>query len=162
VSENGKFVIRDARMSDRTRIGALWKELMTLHQALDPRFVVPVDGEQKYVRHIQDMLRCRDARVLVAEEKATNTVIGYLVGELQTRPPVALPGQYGFITDVCVQEAWRRRGVGRALFEQIRRWFVLRKARSIELYVSTANPHAAAFWQEMGFSPFLKLMHLDL
>jgi|SRR5581483_11729247 ribosomal protein S18 acetylase RimI-like enzyme len=162
MSGEADFIIREARSSDRVKIGALWRELMALHRSLDPRFVVTPDGEQKYLRHIQDILHSRDARVLVAEERAGKTVIGYLTGEILVRPPIALPGPYGFVSDICIQEAWRQHGVGRALFEEMRRWFVARKVKSIELYIAEANPMAAAFWQAMGFRPFLKLMHLDL
>jgi ribosomal protein S18 acetylase RimI-like enzyme len=135
---------------------------MRLHHTLDPRFVVTPDGEQRYVRQIQDKMHARDARVLVAEAQPDKTVIGYLTGEILVRPPIALPGPYGFISDICVEEGWWHNGVGRTLFEEMQRWFVARKVTSIELYVAEANPHATAFWQAMGFGPFLKLMHLDL
>jgi GNAT superfamily N-acetyltransferase len=150
------------RGGDRDDIGQLWLELMRYHQQLDPRFLIPPDGEQRYVRHAVDMMRSRNARVLVAEDLATRRLVGYLMAELQQRPPLALSGLYGFISDVCITETWRHQGVGRTLFEEIRRWFVARKATAIELYVSEANPTALRFWQEMGLTPFLKLMHLDL
>ena len=156
------FRIRDARRPDCEAIGVLWAELMAHHRKLDGRFAVPSDGQQRYVRHLQEMIRSRDARVLVAEEVATGALVGYLMGELQTRPVTALPGLYGFISDACVTEGWRHHGVGRALFTEIRRWFVDRKARAVELYAAEHNPAALAFWEAMGLEPFLKLMHLEL
>jgi len=158
----GSFRIRDGRRSDMAAIGAMWRALMAYHCSLDPRFTVAPDAEQKYVRHAQEMIRSRNARVLVAEDTETGEVVGYLMGEIQPRPPLAQPGQYGFISDIYVQEAWRQQGAGRALFEQIRGWFVSRKALAIELYMAEANPTAMAFWREMGLSPYLKLLHLDL
>jgi ribosomal protein S18 acetylase RimI-like enzyme len=156
------FRIRDGRRMDTAAIGAMWRALMAHHRALDTRFTLAPDAEQKYVRHVQEMIRSRNARALVAEALDTGELIGYLLGEIQSRPPLAQPGLYGFISDIYVQEAWRQRGVGRALFEEMRRWFVDRKATAIELYIAEANPMAVAFWQEMGLSPFLKLLHLDL
>jgi GNAT superfamily N-acetyltransferase len=158
----GSFRIRDGRRADTASIGAMWQALMAHHRALDPRFTIAPDAEQKYVRHVQEMIRSRNARALVAEDPDAGVLIGYLLGEIQSRPPLAQPGLYGFISDIYVQEAWRQRGVGRALFEEMRRWFVDRKANAIELYIAEANPTAAVFWKEMGLSPFLKLLHLDL
>lgn len=157
----GSILVRDARMADRYAIGALWRELMTMHRALDPRFVIAPEGEERYIRHVHDMMRTRNARVLVAEATALKTPVGFLMGELQSRPPMALPGLYGFVSDIYVAEAWRRSGVGRALVQEMMHWFRLRKAQAIELYVAEANPEALAFWEAMGLRPFLRLMHHD-
>jgi len=125
--------IRDARRYDSEGIGILWRELMLFHRALDPRFDYAPEAEHRYIRHAQDTMRSRDARVLVAEDAATGQLVGYLIGELQTRHVSPLPGAYGFIGDAFVREEWRQRGVGTALFEEIRRWFIARKALAIGL-----------------------------
>src|SRR5437764_14103543 len=80
------FRIRDGRSQDRDAIGRMWRSLMAYHRAVDPRFTVSPEGEQKYARHAVEMMRSRDARVLVAEETQTGEVIAYLMGELQRRP----------------------------------------------------------------------------
>ena len=156
------FRIREAKSADREAIGLLWLELMTYHRALDSRFTIAPGGEQKYMRHAIDMMRSRNAMVLVAEDIATGEVIGFLMGEIQTRPAIAMSGLYGFISDICVHEGWRHQGIGRALFEEITRWFKARKAQAIELYIAEENPESAEFWYAMGMKPFLKLLHLDL
>ena len=135
---------------------------MEHHRTLDSRFTIAPDGEKKYIRHALEMIRSTNARVLVAENIETGDVVAYIMGELQSRPPIALPGLYGFISDICVREAWRSKGVGRALYEDLRRWFVTRKAIAVELYIAESNPAALGFWQEMGLQPFLKLLHDDL
>ena len=157
-----EFRVRDARGGDREPIGTLWRELMEHHRALDPRFTIAPDGEKKYVRHALEMMRSANGRVLVAESIESGEVIAYIMGELQSRPPIALPGLYGFISDICVAEPWRKQGVGRALFLEMKRWFVTRKAIAIELYIAESNPAALAFWADMGLQPFLKLLHVDL
>ena len=156
------MIIRDARGSDRDAIAAMWRELIAYHRAQDPRFLVAPDGERRYGRHTQEMMRSRDARVLVAQPGEREPICGYMVVELQTRPPMAMPGVYGFVSDLYVLNSARRQGVGRLLFAEAQRWFAVRKAVAIELYIAEANPAAAAFWQAMGFDPFLKLMHRDI
>jgi len=135
---------------------------MKHHRSLDPRFTIASDGEKKYTRHALEMMRSTNARVLVAEHIESGEVIAYIMGELQERPPIALPGLFGFVSDICVQEQWRKQGVGRALFQEMRRWFVARKAIAIELYIAEANPAALAFWKAMGLEPFLTMLHEDL
>ena len=157
----GAMKIRDARGPDREAIVAMWRELMAHHRAQDSRFLVAPDGERRYSRHIQEMMRSRDARVLVAETVERSPICGYLVVELQERPPMAMPGVYGFLSDIYVLESARRQGVGRLLFAEAQRWLTVRKAVAIELYVAEANPAAAAFWQALGFDPFLKLMRRE-
>jgi len=157
-----EYRVREARGGDRDAIGKLWRELMEHHRSLDSRFTVAPDGEKKYVRHVAEMIRTKNARVLVAEDIASGEIIAYVMGELQSRPPIALPGLYGFISDICVQEAWRKQGIGREMYQDLRRWFVTRKAIAVELYIAEANPAAQQFWSEMGLQPFLKLLHEDL
>ena len=156
------FHIRKARLAERFVIAELWVELMRLHQALDSRFTLAPDAQQKYARHVQEVLRSRDGLALVAEATLTGEIAGYVLGEVQQRPPKSSPGLYGFISDVYVCEEWRQKGVATALFEEMRLWCVSRKATAIELYIAENNPAALAFWQAMGLAPFLKLAHLDL
>ena len=156
------FRVREARGGDREAIGRLWRGLMEHHRSLDPRFTIAPDGEKKYVHHALEMIRSTNARVLVAESIESGEIVAYIMGELQARPPIALPGLYGFISDICVQQPWRNQGIGRALYQELRRWFVTRKAIAVELYIAESNPTAQVFWHEMGLRPFLKLLHEDL
>lgn len=161
-SEMNGLRIRDARLYDSEALGVLWRELMQYHRTLDARFDYSPEAEHRYVRHLQETMRSRDARVVVAADIATGQLVGYMMGELQKRLINPIPGTYGFIGDAFVREEWRQRGVGTALFDELRRWFTARKAMAIELYVAEANPDGQRFWQSMGLEPYLKLLHMDL
>ena len=154
--------VRDARVGDAKAITALWRELMELHCRLDSRFVVSVEGEREYLRHVVRMIRTRDARVLVSEELGSGRLVGYVVGEMQFRPYGGVSGRYGFIADIYVRESFRKRGIGREMVKTLQVWFVARKAVAIELYVSVVNADSQAFWRSLGMEPFLCLMHRDL
>lgn len=156
------YLIREARTSEKDTIASLWYSLMKEHNALDPRFQVADDAMKKYARHLHEMIRTKNGRVLVAEVKDSSILVGFMMGEIQPRPPIALPGNYGFISDLYVCTDWRRQGVARSLFLEMSRWFQSRKAASIELYAAESNPAAVAFWQSMGLKPFLRLHRLDL
>lgn len=156
------FHLRDARPADAPIIAAMWRELMALHAALDPRFTVAADGETVYRRHIEEMIHSRDGRVLIAEATETGEAVGYMLGEIHHRSPLAAVEVYGLISDVFVAAAWRQRGIGRALFEEIRRWFTDRRVPAIQLYVAVENPEALAFWQAVGMRPYMHVLQMDL
>ena len=156
------FVIREADAGDREQIGLLWLYLMRYHTQRDPRFQIAADDSEQYERHVLETMRSKNGRVIVAQDVATSEIVAYILGEIQTRPTISMPGIYGFVSDLYVAQEWRHGGIGRALFDELKRWFVERKVLAIELYVSQSNPEATAFWREMGLSPFLQLMHADL
>lgn len=156
------YRIREAKSSDRNSIATLWLELMDHHRALDSRFRIAPDAEHRYSRHAQEMIRSNRARVLIAEEVDTSKVFGYIMGELQDRPAISIPGLYGFISDVYIRESWREQGVARALVDELKQWFIKHKATAVELYAAENNIPSLAFWENMGMKPFLKLMHLEL
>lgn len=159
---NDNYIIRPARHGDRFAIGRLWHELILYHRSMDSRFVADEDAEKRYVRHAQQMMRSRDSRVLIGEETDTLRIFAYVIAEIQVRPPSALPGVYGFVSDIYVMPEWREHGIGKAMMSALRRWFIERRCSAIELYVAECNPRAKEFWEELGLNPFLTLMHCDL
>ncbi len=156
------YTIRNAHTSDKDAVAALWMELIRLHHAQDARFTLANDAERVYARHTQEMIRSRDGYVFVAIENATKQIVGFIMGDLQNRPAYTLPGRYGFISDVYVQEEHRNSGIGKALYEAMRQAFAARKADAIQLYAAEANTDALAFWESLGMEPFLRLYHIEL
>jgi len=156
------FVIRDAVAGDREQIGLLWLYLMRYHSERDSRFQCAAHDSEQYERHVVETMRSKNGRVIVAQDVATSEIVAYILGEIQVRPTISIPGTYGFVSDLYVSEEWRHGGIGRTLFEELKRWFAERNVLAVELYVSQSNPEAIAFWREMGLAPFLQLMHGDL
>ncbi len=156
------FLIREAEAADREQIGLLWLYQMRFHQRRDSRFSIPQDGCQQYEKRVAELIRSRDGKVLVAQDVASSEVVAYIMGEIKDRPSIGIDGAFGFVSDLYVMEEWRRVGLGRSLFVELRKWFVSRGVSAVELYVSERNPAAVEFWQELGLQKYLWLMHLDL
>jgi len=152
-------VIRPARRSDVDGIALLWQEMMALHFDLDSRFRFVADAPTAYARHIRRSMSSRRAHVAVAE--ASGRIVGYVLAELHERPPIYPVGIYSFISDLCVEPSQRQRGIGRALFRAAWRWALSCGVTAVELYAAERNPTAFAFWQAMGFSPYLRLMRRE-
>lgn len=154
------YRIREAKRQDIASVTALWEAMMAFHGERDPRFRFTVNAPREFERHLTAVLRSFSAKVYVAE--AEGQVVGYILGEMHQRKPIYPVGNYGFISDISVQEAWRRHGIGQALVGTLMRWFRHEGATVIELFVSTANPVSTAFWEKMGFGDYLRLLRFDM
>ena len=154
--------IREARRQESELIAGMWQELMRLHEKLDARFAVSDEGRNLYKRHIEEMIRSREGRVLVAEAISAGPPVGFVLLEIHARSPLAAGGAYGLISDIYVSADWRRQGAGRALIEEALHWFTERKVGSIQLYVAVANPEALAFWQSVGMRPYMHVLQSDV
>ena len=59
-----------------------------------------------------------------------------------------------YIDDICVDEAARGQGVGRALYEYILAFARAKGAYNVTLNVWTCNPGAMAFYEKLGLTPY--------
>ena len=59
-----------------------------------------------------------------------------------------------YIDDICVDEAARGRGVGRALYEHILDYARSRGCHNVTLNVWSCNPGAMAFYEKLGMKPY--------
>jgi ribosomal protein S18 acetylase RimI-like enzyme len=98
--------------------------------------------------------------VFVAESEGK--VVGQMIGTLRDEYPVFEPRRYGYVTDVAVDQAARRSGVGRALFEALKDWFRIRGISHLRLTVAHNNPVSQAFWRALGCTDYMDQMWYDL
>jgi len=152
--------IRQATPRDLPSLVSLWQEMMDYHRAYDPRFRFSPNAQREVEKHLLDTLRSRAARIFVADVEGR--VIGYILGEVHARRPLYPVGTYGFISDICVASAWRRRGVGRSLVRALDAWFASQKVTSVELFAASLNPDSAAFWIVLGYKDYLRLMRREV
>ena len=59
-----------------------------------------------------------------------------------------------YIDDICVDEAARGRGVGRALYEHILAFARQRGCYNVTLNVWSCNPGAMRFYEKLGMTPY--------
>lgn len=138
----------------------MWRELMNLHSALDARFRLGPTADVRF-RDYVDLARGRgDYAVRVAAD-ASNAPIGFVIACVLPNSPVYANRWIGYINDVCVTEAHRGRGIGRALVVDASRWLVEAGAQSVEVYVAMANPKARRFWRRLGAREYLERLTLE-
>ncbi len=158
----GPFRIRDARTEDLAVILHLWAGMMADHETADPRVRLAPGARQAYESYLTHHLDHEDSCVRVAAAGSPERVIGFYLLTINRNLPMFLPPRYGYLSDMVVEEAWRRRGVGRALVADAREWLRARQIRCVQLQVYARNPRAQVFWNSMGFVAYYQRMWLDL
>lgn len=155
-------MIRAAIEADVDQIGRLWQQLATYHMHLHPDLPRPApNGWEVYARRISTRLADRNMRVLVAEED--DQIVGFVLGVIVDLIPQMFDQETsGFLADIYVDTAYRRRGIGKALVRSLIDWFEARDVRYFEWYVSTYNAEAIAFWQAVGGRDVMRRMRLDV
>ncbi len=157
------FTIRPGDEKDMPAMLRLWREMMDFHAQVEPRFrPAPAPaGEQAWEKHVRDDIWGReDWCVFVAEKEGE--LIGQIMGTLRDPYPVFKPGRYGYVTDIVVDPAVRRGGVGQALFEALKAWFRERGASHLELQVAHNNLVSQAFWRAEGCTDYMDALWYNL
>ena len=147
-------VVREATRQDVPAVVPIWAELMAIHARLDPFFICCEGAAERFAEYIAGNIDKDNWHVLVAE--MDGQVVGYLQGSVETCPPVLVTRRYGNVHDMAVTETFRRRGVGRELVRQALSWFRSQGVTRFEVSMSIHNRTAKAFWQSMGFEPYLQ------
>ena len=83
-------------------------------------------------------------------------LIGYLMAEINTYPPIYLRQNYGHIDAISVTRLAQRRGVGRQLLEIVLDWFREQGLERVECSVAVENPVLQGFWKKTGFRGLLE------
>ena len=96
-----------------------------------------------------------------AEEES---VLGYVFCDLRVTPdgPMLVGQSTLFVNDLCVDEAARGRGVGKALMEHVKQVASEAGCRSITLNVWACNEGARRFYEAIGMQERLRVMELTL
>ena len=153
--------IRTATRHDRAVLGRLWQELMEFHYRLDPDiFGLAENALSCWLEWIAQAMEDDNRIVLVAE--AEGTLLGYIHGTVDERPPVYEERRHGTICEICVGEDWRRRGVGGKLVGALFEWSRGRGLPEVHIGAAACNPVSSAFWRAMGFRPHMVQMRRQL
>jgi GNAT superfamily N-acetyltransferase len=155
---NVTILIRAATLADAPAIGQMWLQLVAYHRVLDDRMPVAApDGAARYASRVESSLDDTHTKVFVAEDDGK--LVGYVMGVLVDLMPETFEDERGgFLADIFVQPNQRKQGVGKALVDALRRWFLARGVEHFEWYVASANTDGIAFWRSVGGSDVMLRM----
>lgn len=156
------LVIRRAESRDTAALGQLGIALMHAHYAFDPRrFLEPNQADAAgYARFLQSQLDDEASVVLVAEQR--DEIVGYVYAAIEPLSWKDLRDECGYIHDLLVSDAARRRGAGEALLDGAIDWLRQRGMPRVVLGTAAQNEQARRLFTRRGFRPTMIEMTLEL
>jgi ribosomal protein S18 acetylase RimI-like enzyme len=145
-----QITIRFVETADAPTIAALWTDLVAYHQSLDSALPTSApNGAGRYAKRLLQHLDDNNTCALVAE--VDGKIIGYVLGMIvDLLPDIFAEQPGGFLADIYVEAAYRRKGVGRALVRELQDWFREKGVTHFDWHVAAQNADGLAFWRSVG------------
>ncbi len=152
--------IRESTKHDFQAIGKIFLEAASFHEQVDSIFTVASLAEQIFSEYMEKISYQSDVKIYVAI--FNGEVIGYCVGQLIEKSPIFQVRKIGMIDNIAVKKDYKRQGVAKLLFNQIKAWFISHQVSHIELTAATNNAQSLGFWKKMGGKEFMKRIMIKL
>ncbi len=152
---------RFATESDLPRVNALRKQVNDLHVKGKPD-VFKSGFSQELQDHIHTVFR--DPQQWIAVCERDGSICGFAVLHRINKPenPFMKERDYLDIDEFCVDEAYRRTGVGTELMAFVSTWARENGFSKIELNMWEFNRDALQFYEAVGFTTYRRYMELFL
>lgn len=156
------IIIRRAESGDYEALCQILDGVDRLHRDRLPHIFRAPEGPARSREYVEGLLQ--DGQTLVLLAQVAGRPAGCLVAFLRPRPPVPVlvPGLVLTISDLAVEPAYQRQGVGRALMAEAEAWGVAQGADSLELNVYEFNEGAIAFYRALGYETLMRRMVREL
>lgn len=138
----------------------LWKELVDHHSKINSFFTRRKDGHVNFKTFITDLIKSKDAKIFIALED--NQIIGYTIAKIDLYPPIYLLEKYGSIYDMFVTLKYRRKGIGKKLWQEALKWFKQLGLERVELSIVPNNPESSFFWKKQGFQDYMHKLYIKI
>jgi ribosomal protein S18 acetylase RimI-like enzyme len=148
-AEGIRFTVRPGRRDDAGVAARLWVRSAEEHALYDSVYATAPDAEKVMRRFLADLSSSSHSCLFVSEREGE--VIGFLSGELREGSPAFTPKTWAAVEDIYVVPKHRSLGVGRALFEECRKWAQQKGADGISLQVAAGNTRARKFYERLNF-----------
>ena len=151
-TSNGyNYTIRKAEARDLEKVADLLTQVLRIHHAGRPD-LFKSSGRKYTDEQLLDIFADPRTPVFVYEEDGK--VQGYAFCAFQSQDANNLePVKTLYIDDICIDEASRGKGIGKAIFGYVRQFALDSGCHNITLHVWECNPGARAFYEAMGMKP---------
>ncbi len=142
--------VRKMTEADLTAAGKMGADLIRLHHAWDEtRFFMVDNPDSGYRWFLGTQLKNPETVLLVAD--VDGTVAGYFYGSVEERDWQRLLDPHGAISDIFVDERFRKQGVGAALMKAGIAALEGLGAKQMVLSSATPNAQAQKLFESLGF-----------
>lgn len=154
--------LRQAEIDDFDGYCRLYNQVNDVHVAVVPDTFRHVEGAPRSLENFIELLADASQSLVLAE--LDGQVVGYVHTLLRERPPIPImvPARYAVVDTLVVDEACRRRGVGRALMTAAEDWAAENGAVYTELSVWTFNRGAIWLYENLGYRVISQRMRKNL
>ena len=151
--------IRLAKVNDIENIINLQVQTFEIHLKARPDWFKETPLNFDYIKN---MIEAKDGDIFIAEEN--NKIIGYCIIYIRKYKDHAIfeDMENIEIDEMCIDENYRKKGIGKKLFDQVKIYGKGINAGSIELQVWDFNKDAIKFYEKMGMKTRIKRMELKI
>jgi GNAT superfamily N-acetyltransferase len=154
-----EITIRPIEANDAEAIALLWLTC-TAEVAMNEPIYTPYLSAEELADHLKSEFISGQKFGWVAE--MGSELAGYVTCEVQEEEPRFQPRRYIYVADLDVAEAYRRRGLSRALMAEVEREAHAKGIPRLELAAAYGDARSRMVWERHGFRGHLLHMHKDL
>lgn len=146
-----KKMIRKATTNDIPRILELLSQVNDVHAEGRPDYFIK--GKRKYEENeLRKILDDDTSPIFVCEEECDVKGYAFCIIQDFSHCDNLHPDKSLYIDDICVDEKYRRQGIGKKLYKHVVQYAKEERCFNISLNVWDKNPEAKAFYENMGMT----------
>lgn len=144
-------MIRKATTNDIPRILELLSQVNDVHAEGRPDYFIK--GKRKYEENeLRKILDDDTSPIFVCEEECDVKGYAFCIIQDFSHCDNLHPDKSLYIDDICVDEKYRRQGIGKKLYKHVVQYAKEERCFNISLNVWDKNPEAKAFYENMGMT----------
>ncbi|QTL97862.1 GNAT family N-acetyltransferase [Iocasia frigidifontis] len=154
--------IREANFEDYNEIKILMNQVHNLHCQNRPDIYVDTNEPLKK-EEFKEIVNNSNKIVLLAECQDKVVALSIITIKEPSENPILVSRKVAYMEDLCVHKDYKRRGIGKMVYNEALKRIKLLDIDSLELMVWSFNKSAIKFYENMGMKPqYLKMeMKID-
>ena len=150
-------LIRPASIYDLYAIGELYQEMLKFHAEINPVYRTLSARALERRMFFREKLDSESGYIGVADLEGE--IVGYSLGyEKKETDVLGIYNPVGFLSELYVTRAQRKKGYGRLLADDIFRWMKNKNYQRVQLSLLADNREADLFWKALDFVPLSRTL----